>query len=218
MAEMWIDNGVEERAAFAMRLEELIWAEVVARTTALGLAPRHSPDAFSPTSPAAKPWHLAHLVVAAEAGETVRHLMDTIAARAGRAGAGYPELGEAAGGITRQAARKRWPESVGTKWYLYTLFWRDGPQAEITMRRSREKAINDSQYAVRQGELTTGGVVAAVVTDAARNVSWSTHFDPTIYDAVEMTLPDDLLAVPASDTPQYTAWLSAWERFIHEVT
>jgi hypothetical protein len=45
-------------------------------------------------------------------GEQVRELAERVAAsaaeEAGRRGAGYPELGAAAG-ISRQAARKRWP-------------------------------------------------------------------------------------------------------------
>lgn len=45
-------------------------------------------------------------------GNAARELAADATARAGRADATYPDLGEASE-ITRQAACKRWPETVG---------------------------------------------------------------------------------------------------------
>ncbi|MFB7575988.1 hypothetical protein [Streptomyces sp. NPDC056165] len=103
----------------------------------------------------------------------MQRLTAEIADRAGRAGAGCPELGEAAGGISRQAARKRWPDAVGTQWNLYTLTGTEHPHgAGVALFRSREKAIGRGQYAVQQGQATAGGTIAAAVADSTRTVVW----------------------------------------------
>ncbi|MFE1908466.1 hypothetical protein ACFW96_33130 [Streptomyces gardneri] len=82
--------------------------------------------------------------------------------RAGRAGASYAELGEAAGGLSRQAARKRWPEAIGTDWTLYQPRGR-----ATTLCRSEEKAFERGRTAVDDG------AIAAATVNSAREVVWA---------------------------------------------
>jgi hypothetical protein len=80
---------------------------------AADLAPTQPPLPAGDPDETRKRSHLAMIAVS----EQVRRLAEDIAAasaeEAARFGAGYPELGEAAG-ISRQAARKRWPDIATT--------------------------------------------------------------------------------------------------------
>ena len=65
--------------------------------------------------PSAEPVRAAAQLARLAAMEEIRACLDDLAARAAedaaRYGAGYPELGEAVG-VSRQAARKRWPSAA----------------------------------------------------------------------------------------------------------
>ncbi|MEV5758393.1 hypothetical protein AB0L61_16735 [Streptomyces tendae] len=217
--EAQIEREAAEREAFLQHVRELIWQETKRR---LNIAPDqrpHSPNVLNPVSPAAKRLHLTHLEVASDVVGVMHPLTAEIAARAGRAGAGYPELGEAAGGISRQAARKRWPDAANTQWNLYTLTGPEHPHgAGVALYRSREKAISRGLYAVRQGQATTGGTFAAAVSDSTRAVVWACHFDPLTYDAVEVSLPESLQTVPAAGSQEHTDWLHSWARHVDGLT
>ncbi|MBU3865567.1 hypothetical protein KN815_16215 [Streptomyces sp. 4503] len=58
-------------------------------------------------------WNLAILRALRQIIEEVGHLADEYASEAGMAGANYPDLGKA-WGVSRQAARKRWPGVVSS--------------------------------------------------------------------------------------------------------
>lgn len=119
----------------------------------------------------------------------------------------------------RQAAHKRWPDAANTQWNLYTLTGSEQPhEAGVALFRSREKAVSRGLYAVRQGQATTGGTFAAAVSDSTRTVVWACHFDPLTYDAVEVALPESLLAVPAADSQEYAAWLHSWAGHVDGLT
>ncbi|GGN64198.1 hypothetical protein GCM10012285_66040 [Streptomyces kronopolitis] len=221
--DMWndTDGATEERVAFQARLRDLVLNETNRRRQRARLAPVASPNTLNPTSPAAKELHLQHLAVAIEAaaelGPILTELVDGIAERAGRAGAGYPELAQAASLNTRQAARQRWPKAVGTGWRLYTLrHGLDG--AEVARFRSREKAINRGRYALLQGQMNASGDYAAVVVDNFDDVIWACHFDPATYDLAETALPDDLITAPAQDSDQHAPWVNAWTTHVHRAT
>jgi hypothetical protein len=106
-------------------------AEMVARwSRLLGEAPgSERPPAGGTTvdEAARRREHLSRITV----GEQVRVLAAELMARsaddAARYGAGYPELGEAVG-VSRQAARKRWPSlpvaAGGRRW---ARSWKDSP-------------------------------------------------------------------------------------------
>ncbi|MET8481822.1 hypothetical protein ABZV68_32300 [Streptomyces clavifer] len=214
MDETRLDDGHgEQRTGFAAVLQELLWAEVKRREGIAEGEPPHGVDGLGPGSPAARRLHLRHLEVAAECGEVAQRVMGEAAVRAGRAGASFPEMGEAAC-ITRQSARQRWPQAVGTRWYLHTLTGRRHPHGvEQSMLRSRDKAVSTGWAAVRKGEAGTGGTVAAVVCDSERRVVWSCLFDPVQYDAVATELPGDLASVPEGGD-DHARWVSRWGLFV----
>ncbi|MFD4693266.1 hypothetical protein [Streptomyces sp. NPDC058463] len=213
--DMWLsDGGEEDRVGFATALQNLLWAEAKRREGIAADEHPHSVNALRPDSPAARRLHLRHLEVAAECGEIAEQVMEGAAARAGRAGASYPEMGAAAS-ITRQAARNRWPQAVGTRWYLHTLTGRQQPHGAATvMTRSRDKAVTTGWDAVRKGDAAAGGAVAALVCDSERRVVWACLFDPAEYDAVTIEAPDDLIDVPAGDDEDHPAWTGRWAQFV----
>ncbi|MFD6278795.1 hypothetical protein ACFWFI_25005 [Streptomyces sp. NPDC060209] len=208
------DGEEEEQVGFATALQNLLWAEAKRRGGIPADEHPHSVNALRPDSPAARRLHLRHLEVAAECGKVAEQVMEDAAARAGRAGASYPEMGAAAG-ITRQAARNRWPQAVGTRWYLHTLTGRQHPHgAGTATTRSRDKAVATGWDAVRKGDAATGGAVAAVVCDSERRVVWACFFDPAEYDAVTIKVPDDLIDVPADGDEDHQAWTDQWAQFV----
>ncbi|MEU1777011.1 hypothetical protein ABZ601_31435 [Streptomyces sp. NPDC012842] len=208
------DGGEEARVGFATALQDLLWAEAKRREGIAADGHPHSVNALRPDSPAARRLHLRHLEVAAECGEIAERVMKEAAAQSGRAGASYPEMGTAAG-VTRQAARKRWPQAVGTRWNLHTLTGRQHPHGTDTvMTRSREKAVITGWDAVRKGDAATGGVLAAVVSDSEHRVVWASLFDPAEYDAVVVEVPDDLVDIPAGDSEAHQAWADRWATFV----
>ncbi|MEU9530382.1 hypothetical protein AB0D58_34095 [Streptomyces sp. NPDC048210] len=210
-----VDAGErDEGASFVTALQDLLWAEAKRREGIPADGHPHSVDALRPESPAARRLHLRHLEVAAECGEIAEQVMKEAAARSGRAGASYPEMGTAAR-ITRQSARKRWPQAVGTRWTLHTLTGRQYPHGTDTvLTRSREKAVITGWDAVRKGDAATGGVLAAVVSDSEHRVVWASLFDPAEYDAVVVEVPDDLVDIPAGDSEAHQAWADRWALFV----
>lgn len=212
---MWLSDGGEEgRVGFVTALQHLLWAEAKRREDIPADRHPHSVNALRPDSPAARRLHLRHLEVAAECESVAEQVMEDAAARAGRAGASYPEMGAAAG-ITRQAARNRWPQAVGTRWTLYTLTGRQHPHGfGAVTTRSRDKAVTTGWDAVREGDAATGGVLAAVVYDSERRVVWACLFDPAEYDAVTVEVPEDLVLVPAGSDEDHRAWTGRWAQFV----
>ncbi|MEW2347409.1 hypothetical protein AB0904_07035 [Streptomyces sp. NPDC006684] len=155
-----------------------------------------------------------YLEVATEAGDAGRELATDAAARAGRAGASYADLGSASG-ITRQAARKRWPEAVGTHWTLYLLTGKSRPHGmAVQVLRSGTKAIETGRAAVDEGALAEDGAVGAVVINAAREVVWACSFSYDAYAPEEITLPEDLRNVPAPGEDGHTNGLHRWDQYL----
>ncbi|CAL9672926.1 hypothetical protein [Streptomyces sp. enrichment culture] len=162
-----------------------------------------TPNALAPTSAAAKAVHLMYLEVATEAGDAARELANDAATRAGRAGATYADLGESSR-ITRQAARKRWPEAVGTHWALYLLIGKNHPHSmSVQVFRSSAKAIVTGRTAVDDGALADDGAVGAVVVNAAREAVWACRFNDNAWAPEEITLPEDLQTVLAPGGPEH---------------
>ncbi|MFJ4007700.1 hypothetical protein ACIPWL_30205 [Streptomyces sp. NPDC090023] len=218
MEDMWsLDSeAVEQRVAFKATVRDLVWRETRRRMSSAfaedgGPA---TPNALAPTSAAAKAVHLMYLEVATEVGDAARDLAADAAARAGRAAATYADLGEAAG-ISRQAARKRWPEAVGTHWTLYLLTGKNHPHGMTTqVFRSSAKAIETGYSAVDDGSIVNDGAVGAVVIDAAREVVWACRLNDGTYAPEEITLPEDLLTVPVPGEEGHGDWLDRWVRHI----
>jgi hypothetical protein len=216
MTDMWDLDGeaIEERVAFQAQVRDLVWRETRKR---LGFGEHEgpaTPHALAPTSTAARHLHLTYLRVATEAGDAAQQLATDAAARAGRAGASYADLGVSAG-ITRQAARKRWPNTVGTQWALYLLTGKRHPHGMTTrMFRSSEKAIETGRTAVDDGALADDGAVGAVVIDSARQAVWACYFDGGTWSPEEITLPEDLLYVPATGEVGHGEWLHRWAQHI----
>ncbi|MFG2569226.1 hypothetical protein ACGFR6_27835 [Streptomyces sp. NPDC048567] len=219
MVDMWdLDSeAIEKRVAFRTQVRDLVWRETKKRMSSLGFSEQEgpaTPNALTPTSAAAKAVHLAYLEVATEVGEAARDLAIDAAARAGRAGASYSDLG-AASGITRQAARKRWPAAVGTHWALYLLTGKSSPRGmTVRVLRSEDKAIETGRTAVDEGALAEDGAVGAVVINAAREAVWACYFDGGAFAPQEVALPEELLAVPAPDSPEHGNWLHKFDQFI----
>ncbi|MFC8226345.1 hypothetical protein [Streptomyces sp. NPDC057287] len=206
---MWLGGG-----DFVTALQELLWSEAKRREGIAADEHPHSASALRPESPAARRLHLRHLEVAAECGEVAEQVMKDAAARSGRAGASFPEMGAAAK-ITRQTARNRWPQAVGTRWSLHTLRGRQHPHGTDTvMTRSREKAVIAGWDAVRKGDAATGGVLAALVSDSEHRVVWASLFDPAEYDAAVIEVPDDLVDIPVGDGEAHQAWTDRWALFV----
>lgn len=216
MTDMWdLDSeAVEERVAFAAQLRELVWRETKKR---VGLGEQqgpHSPNALAPTSAAAQAVHLMYLEVAAQVGDVAQRLAAEAASRAGRAGASYADMGLATG-ISRQAARKRWPDAVGTQWTLYTLTGKSRPHGMTTqVFRSIGKAIETGHTAVDEGALADDGAVGAVVINSAREAVWTCYFNHGTWAPEEITMPEELLNVPAPGSPEHGDWLHKWDQFI----
>ncbi|MEU6444822.1 hypothetical protein [Streptomyces sp. NPDC047046] len=219
MVDVWeLDSeGIEERVAFRAQVRDMVWRETRRRMSSLGFSEQEgpaTPNALAPTSAAAKAVHLMYLEVATEVGDAARELAVDAATRAGRAGATYADLGEAVG-ITRQAARKRWPEAVGTHWSLYLLTGKNRPHGMTTqVFRSSAKAIETGRTAVDEGALADDGAVGAVVINAAREAVWACYFDDGTWAPQETTLPEDLRTVPAPGSPEHGDWLHEWDQFI----
>jgi hypothetical protein len=207
---------IEERVAFQAQLRDLTWLETKKR---VGLGEHegpHSPNALAPTSAAARAVHLMYLEVAAQAGDIAQRLTADATTRAGRAGASYADLGLATG-ISRQAARKRWPNAVGTQWTLYTLTGNSRPHCMATqVFRSSGKAIETGRTAVDEGALAlaSDGAVGAVVINSAREAVWASYFNDGTWAPEEIVLPEDLQTVPAPGTPEHGDWLHKFDQFI----
>lgn len=213
---MWLgtDGEVEERVQMAAAIRNAIWRDTrLLAGIADGEGP-HSPNALSPTSPAARRLHLLHLSVATAYAEAGQQVAAEAAARAGRAGAGFPELGEAAG-ITRQAARKRWPAAAGTIWRVHYLRGPAGAREVATASaRSREQAVSRALDAVQQGLSKTGRDIAAAVTDSAGTVVAAYVADHELYDAAEIALPSHLAVMPKEqNSPERQTWTDGWKAF-----
>ncbi len=216
---MWdLDSeAIEERVAFQAQVRDLVWRETKRRMSFLGFSEQEgpaTPNALAPTSAAAKAMHLTYLEVATEVGNAAKQLAADAATRAGRAAATYADLGEAAG-ISRQAARKRWPEAVGTYWALYLLTGKHRPHGvAVQVLRSSSKAIETGRTAVDEGALTEDGAVGAVVINAAREAVWACYFDDGTCAPEEITLPEALQNVPAPGEDGHSDWLHRWEQHI----
>ncbi|MFD3663162.1 hypothetical protein ACFWVF_21635 [Streptomyces sp. NPDC058659] len=179
-----------------LEVRDMVWRETRRR---MGYGEGKGPstvNGLAPTSAAARRLHLVYMEVATEAGVAARHLVDGAAARAGRAGASYAQLGEAAGDLSRQAARKRWPEAVGTHRVLYTITGKEPPHGRATtLYRSAEKAVERGRTAVDEGALADDGAIAAVVINSAREVVWACWFNDAIWGPEE-TEQHPALALP----------------------
>ncbi|MER8225390.1 hypothetical protein ABTZ58_33525 [Streptomyces sp. NPDC094143] len=219
MVDMWeLDSeAIEERVAFRAEVRDQVWRETKRRMRSLGFSEQEgpaTPSALAPTSAAAKAVHLMYLEVATEVGNAARELAADAATRAGRAAATYADLGEAAG-ITRQAARKRWPDAVGTQWTLYTLTGKSRPHGMATqVFRSSGKAIETGRTAVDEGALADDGAVGAVVVNSAREAVWACYFNDGTWAPEEIAMPEDLQTVPAPGSPEHGEWLHKWDQFI----
>ncbi|MFF3748509.1 hypothetical protein [Streptomyces kronopolitis] len=216
MVDMWdLDSeAIEERVSFQAQVRDLVWRETKQR---LGFGEHEgpgTPNALAPTSSAAMHLHLMYLKVATEAGEAAQQLAADAAERAGRAGATYADLGLSAD-ITRQAARKRWPGTVGTQWALYLLTGKAHPHGMATrVFRSGEKAIETGRTAVDEGALADDGAVGAVVIDSARQAVWACYFNDGTWAPEDITLPEALRTVPATGEAGHGDWLHRWEQHI----
>ncbi|MFJ2819007.1 MULTISPECIES: hypothetical protein [unclassified Streptomyces] len=217
MTDLWslAGSGIEERVAFATEVRDMVWRETRRRMGyGEGKGP-HSVNALAPNSAAARRLHLIYMEVAAEVGFAARQLVDDGAARAGRAGASYAQLGEAAGNLSRQAARKRWPEAVGTHWVLYTITGKEAPHGRATsLYRSAEKAVERGRTAVDEGALADDGAIAAAVVNSAREVVWACWFNDAVWGPEETELPQDLRSVPVPEAPEHADWQQRWEQFV----
>lgn len=219
MVDMWdLDSeAIEERVAFRAQVRDLVWRETKRRMSFLGFDDQEgpaTPNALAPTSAAAKAVHLMYLEVATEVGDAARELAADAAARAGRAAATYADLGEAAG-VSRQAARKRWPDAVGTHWTLYLLTGKNRPHGmAVKVFRSSSKAIETGRTAVDEGALADDCAVGAVVINSARQAVWACYFDDGTYAPEEITLPEDLQTIPATGEAGHSDWLNRWEQHI----
>ncbi|MFF4344309.1 hypothetical protein ACFY00_30830 [Kitasatospora sp. NPDC001540] len=209
------DGEVEKGAQLAAQIRDEIWRHTRHLAGLLGETPPSTPNAMRPTSPAARRIHLLHLQVATAYAEAGQRIAQEAAERAGRAGAGFPELGEAAG-ISRQAARKRWPTAAGTIWRTHFLGGRPGARKVSTASaRSREQAVSRAQYAVQRSLSHTDGDVAAVVTDSTGAVVLAYVADHELYDAAEVVLPEHLAAMPKdADSPERNTWMDNWQAFV----
>ena len=209
------DGEAEGSARMAAAIRGAIW-EDTRRLAGIpdGAAP-HSVNALSPASPAARRLHLLHLRVATAYAEAGQRIAAEAAERAGRAGAGFPELGEAAG-ITRQAARKRWPTAAGTIWRVHHLRGPVGAREVVTASvRSREQATGRALYAVQQGLSHADGDVAAVVTDSTGTVVTAYVADHELYDAAEITLPGLLTVMPKEQSSaERQRWADGWRALV----
>ncbi|MFB6961723.1 hypothetical protein ACFCYB_33235 [Streptomyces sp. NPDC056309] len=216
MVDMWdLDSeAIEERVTFQAQVRDLVWRETKKRLGFGEYEGPGTPNSLAPTSARAKQLHLMYLKVATEAGEAGQRLAAAGAKRAGRAGATYADLGQAAG-ITRQAARKRWPDTVGTQWVLYLLTGKSHPRGmAVRLFRSSEKAIENGRTSVDEGALTDDGAVAAVVIDSTHQVVWACHFNNGTWAPEEITLPDALQAVPRTGEDGHADWVHQWEQHI----
>ena len=213
---MWLAlDGAKERPDLGQQIRDAIWLDTRRLAGLLGEAQPSTPNAMSPTSPAARRLHLLHLYVATAYTEAGQQIAKEAAERAGRAGAGFPELGEAAG-ISRQAARKRWPTAAGTIWRTHFLGGRLGAREVTTASvRSREQAVSRARYAVQQGLSSPDGDAAAVVTDSTGTVVLALVADHELYDAAEVALPDHLTVMPKDpDSPERRTWMDGWRTFV----
>ncbi|MFG2267313.1 hypothetical protein [Streptomyces sp. NPDC048720] len=216
MVDLWDLDGeaMEERVAFQAQVRDLVWRETRRR---LGFGDHEGPatvNALAPTSAAALRLHLMYLKVAAEAGEAGQLLASDAAKRAGRAGATYADLGQAVG-MSRQAARKRWPNTVGTQWVLQLLTDKRHPHGMATrVFRNGEKAIEAGRTAVDKGALADDGAVAAAVIDSARQVVWACRFNNSTQGPEDMTLPDNLQTMPRTGEDGHADWLHRWEQHV----
>ncbi|MFC1435972.1 hypothetical protein ACEZDB_35605 [Streptacidiphilus sp. N1-3] len=216
MVDMWsLDSeAIEESVAFQAQVRDLVWRETRRR---LGLSEHEgpaTPNALAPTSAAALHLNLVYLQVATEAGQAGEALAADGAARAGRAGASYADLGLSAG-ITRQAARKRWPATVGTQWVLYLLTGKTGPHGTATkVFRSGEKAIETGRTAVDKGAVADEGAVGAVVIDSSRQAVWACYFNRGTWAPQETELPEALRTVPRTGEDGHADWLHRWEQHV----
>jgi hypothetical protein len=97
----------DERSQLRDNLADVvwIWALRLVDSGAVASPPASVDPAAEPARAAAQ---LARLAALEEIRACLTDLADRAADDAARYGAGYPELGEAVG-ISRQAARKRWP-------------------------------------------------------------------------------------------------------------
>ncbi|MFG3480123.1 hypothetical protein ACGF3K_33590 [Streptomyces sp. NPDC047980] len=151
-----------------------------------------------------------YLEVATEAGAAAQGLAAEAATRAGRAGATYADLGKSAG-ITRQAARKRWPDAVGTQWSLFLLTGKSHPHGlNVKVFRSRGRAIDAGRTAVDDGALSHDGAIAAVVVDSSRRTAWAYSFNSSTWGPQEITLPEKLQTVPTTSDAGHSNWVQQW--------
>lgn len=167
-----------------------------------------TPNALAPTSAAAKAVHLTYLEGATEVGNAARELAADAATRAGRAGATYADLGEAAG-ITRPGR----PQAVA--WALYLLTGENRPHGmAVRVFRNSGKAGETGRTAVDEGALADDGAVGAVVINAAREAVWACYFNDGTWAPEEITLPKNLQTVPAPGRSEHEDWLLKWDPFI----
>src|SRR4051812_42839101 len=101
------EQTAEERSGLSEDLQRVIWtwARLAQdlEPTQPPLLPGDGPDETRKRS------HLTMIALSAQVQRLAEGIAAASAEEAARLGASYPELGEAAG-ISRQAARKRWPD------------------------------------------------------------------------------------------------------------
>ncbi|MFF0486738.1 hypothetical protein [Streptomyces sp. NPDC004435] len=216
-ADCGIDGNVVRAEQFAAEfravLTDLVWRETKRRMLLAEGGHPHSPNAIAPGEDA-KNVHLEYVQVACEAGDLMRRLAAEGAARAGRSGASYAELGSYALGITRQAARKRWPGVVGKRWTLYTITGSTSPHGRATqIFTSFGKAIDHIQ-GVMGSVPNEETPVAAVLFDSSRQVAWCGVHNDATWGVDEVELPWDLWTVPSPDSPAHAEWHDQWERHV----
>ncbi|MFI9031137.1 hypothetical protein [Streptomyces sp. NPDC053560] len=99
----WIEPSAEQAEQVHARVGDL--------AAALAAQLAQAPPAG--TAQDADGWHLARLRALREVRTAAEALADEAAAEAGLRGASYPQLGNA-WAITRQGARKKWPQASGS--------------------------------------------------------------------------------------------------------
>ncbi|MFE7713151.1 hypothetical protein ACFU6I_47245 [Streptomyces sp. NPDC057486] len=84
----------------------------------------------------------------------------------------------------------------------------------VRVFRSSGKAIEGGRTAVDDGALTEDGAIAAVVIDSSRQAMWACSFNDGTWAPEEITLPEDLLTVPATGEAGHGDWLHRWQQHI----
>ncbi|MEU0074142.1 hypothetical protein ABZ027_32075 [Streptomyces sp. NPDC006332] len=107
----WAEPNREQTARIRARLDALADELADQLSTRVRDLPAAAPEDAHLVVRDAGDWHLARLRALREIRTVAEQLADRTVAAAGTRGAGYPQLGDA-WAITRQGARKKWPDAV----------------------------------------------------------------------------------------------------------